>query len=155
MDDAMTCAEAREALLVADAAELDAGAGGPLPAHLRSCAACRQEAAAILEGTASLRAAIGTIVAERTERASSADARSVAFRMRRPRLLLPLALAATLAALLAVERGVIPLRGATPPADVYHPEPVVPTAPVVNAVEGSGVAVMRTSDPRITIVWNF
>lgn len=154
MADSMTCAEAREALLVADAAELDTRASGPLPAHLRSCATCRLEAAAILDGTASLRTAIGMLVAERTERGPSAAARSVAYRMRRPRLILPLALAATLAALIAIDRGVIPLRGVAP-ADVYHPEPVVPVAPVVNAIDGSGVAVMRTADPRITIVWNF
>jgi hypothetical protein len=44
------------------------------------------------------------------------------------------------------------------PADLAPlPGPLVevPGTPVVNAAVGSGVAVLRTNDPAITVVWTF
>ncbi len=148
----MTCAQAHEALRAVDPAELAEGGSGPLAAHLRGCAPCRQQAAAIVRGTAALRAAIDEIV---TERDVAPQQQRRVTRRPLPRILLPLGLAAALAAVIAVERGVIRVPREPALADVYHPEPVVPTSPVVNAVGGGGVAVMTTPNPRITIVWSF
>ena len=39
--------------------------------------------------------------------------------------------------------------------DVYLPPPHVPASPIVNAAGGSGVAVIETADPDITIIWSF
>lgn len=155
--ESMTCTQAHEALLAVNPAELGAGGSGPLAAHLRTCTTCRRQAAAIVHGTAALRAAIDEIVAERVvaARAPQEGARRVVRRRLRPRLLLPLGLAAALAAIIAVDRGVIRVPREPALADVHHPEPVVPTSPVVNAVDGGGVAVMTTSNPRITVVWSF
>ncbi|MHB1170384.1 MAG: hypothetical protein ACYC28_13995 [Longimicrobiales bacterium] len=40
-------------------------------------------------------------------------------------------------------------------ADVYLPPPHVPASPLVNAASGSGVAVIETADPEITVIWSF
>lgn len=171
----MTCEQARHALLDADRDELRGSADGAVSDHLRSCETCRAQAAAITARTDTLRAALDLTAASRSsethaaraaERAllSNHEGDDVAYqsrvRQRRARrlavrVLMPLAAAAMLTVLL-LDAGALRLPSADAPfADLYLPEPDVPDAPVVNAAGGSGVAVMQTTNPAITVVWTF
>lgn len=171
----MTCEQARLALLDTDPDELRSAADGALSDHLCSCHACRAQAAVITAGTDTLRAAFDMTVASRSSETDAARAaeralqthherddvtRQSRVRQRRARhlavrALIPLAAAAMLT-LLLFDAGALRLPSADAPfADLYVPEPNVPDAPVVNAAGGSGVAVMQTTNPAITVVWTF
>lgn len=79
------------------------------------------------------------------------------------RVLAPVALAAMLAGVLLIgDRLRVPFGAgslttpfSSPLVRLYVPAPRVPDAPVVNAAPGSDVAVMRTTNPDITVVWTF
>ncbi|MEX1181733.1 MAG: hypothetical protein WEF86_00755 [Gemmatimonadota bacterium] len=145
----MTCEDARLALLDAEPHELRGEGDGALPVHLRGCESCGRDAATILAATHALRhavaARVSTRVAERRHAARKA-------RMRR---LAPLALAATLAAAVLLSDALPDPAGDASAVGLYVPEPEVPAAPVVNAATGGDVAVMRTTNPDITVVWTF
>src|SRR5436190_1636752 len=65
----MTCTEARDALLVADMAELRAEADTPLATHVQTCAECGRLASVILRGTAGLeQSALGAKRRQQTDR---------------------------------------------------------------------------------------
>jgi predicted anti-sigma-YlaC factor YlaD len=147
----VTCAEARAALLDADLDTLRPGAPGPLGAHLAACAACRAAADRILAGTGAL-AAARTRTA-RTPAAAAAQAartqgRRLRGRGRRLRVLVPVLAAASLA--LVFGRGLPFGSGALRPP--VAPPPALP--PLVEA-GGQDVAVISTTRPDITIVWQF
>lgn len=172
----MNCGEARRALLDAEPDELRGARGGPLALHLQHCDACRTDAASILTQTDTLRTALDSFVTAHTGELQSARAAQTAvrtdaahddvapdrhdrrLRTRRigRRVLPPLALAAALAALLLVDgRPLRPPFADAPLVELYVPQPGVPDAPVVNAADARGVAVMRTTNPKITVVWIF
>lgn len=173
----MTCAEARLAMVDAEPAALDPAYDSALARHLGECAACRADAAAILARTTELRSALAATVAAHTGDAAATRAAQRALyadrvvseagdlprrlsgraRARRiTRVAMPLLAAAAVAALLLVGGEDVRSRLDGRVTATFHvPEPEVPAAPVVNAGAGRGVAVMRTADPRITVVWTF
>ena len=142
----MDCTNFQDALLEADAEELRAEGGTPLAEHIRACPACRARAAAILDGTAALARALDAGVAARALPERRARRWRGALR-----IAIPLTAAATLAALLLTRESALH-RDIEPPA---YAAPRVPRSPVVNAAGDGAVAIMSTSNPSITIVWNF
>jgi predicted anti-sigma-YlaC factor YlaD len=147
----MTCADARAALLDADLDALRPGAAGPLGQHLAGCAACRAAADRILAGTAALAAARarapGRPSAAVAEAARVAGAR-LRVRRRRIRVLVPL-LAAACLALFFVRH--VP----SGPGDGRPPAAAPAALPPL--VEGGAhtVAVIATTRPDVTVVWQF
>ena len=150
----ITCDAARELLLEAEPAELRGEGDRPLAAHLRGCTACRQRAAHLIRETDLLRSSID---GSRPSRAAANPPRTVARGMasratpRRWRIVVPLALAAGIAALvlwrgyhLAPPRGA-PLQVATAtsgPLDVQVPA-------------SQSVAVFQTANPNIVVIWSY
>jgi hypothetical protein len=149
----MNCDEARRALLEADPAELRGTGTGALALHLRDCASCRADAERILEGTAALNTAIGQAAAARPAPGVPALRRRA--RAARTRLLVPLAAAAALAVLLLSGDVMDALRSGDDARPVMVQRPDALRTPSVNAAGGRGVAVMRTANPDITVVWTF
>jgi predicted anti-sigma-YlaC factor YlaD len=139
-----SCVEARDALLVADLADLDGSREGPLAAHLASCPACRALAA-----TGALRAE-RSVEPRRSPEAAARMARVEAGRVRRARrarwALAPVLAAAGLAALLLVRGG--PESGRPLAARPVPPPPLVESA-------AANVAVFTTDNPTIVVVWQF
>jgi anti-sigma factor RsiW len=154
----MNCRSARDAIREADVAELEAPGDTELGRHLAVCPDCRAAAAAVLDGTAALRAALDEMVASAPRR--SVD--SALAELRRPRTRLPslprplprlapwaVAAAAVLAASLLTR---------TPPAPPAMDRPSLSLAaaappPVVEDAGGADIAVFDTRDPGITVVW--
>lgn len=170
----MKCDQARHALLDANPEQLSPDDDGPLGTHLRTCVACSAAAATILESTDMMRSSMRDVVAARSGAPRSDGTRSIAaaeegatiltrsdgdvvaldVRSRRSRStlirarsLIPLA-----AAVLA---GLWLFNPESASVDLHLPLPDVPETPVVNAGGAAGVAVMRTADPMITVVWTF
>jgi len=146
----MDCAAARTLLLEADPAELRGEGDSPLAVHLRGCAGCRARADAILAGEAELDAALRMLATP------SADPKVVPLRLRRawtgriaPAAASLAALAAAVAAMMLARPHPVP-RGATSEqiARLMFPAP-----PVARAKAGRSVAVLKTSDPGVTVVW--
>lgn len=140
------CATATELLLTAEPAELRGTGDSELAAHVRACTSCRSQAELLLANQTQLAHALDTL----TSLHSTAVTALRPVRRWAPRLLLPLAAAA--AAVIVsrvVERAVEPL----PP--IIVPPTRVAEVPVVNASTERNVAVMRTSDPNITVVWYY
>ncbi len=162
----MTCSDALQAILEADPAELEGPGSGSLAAHLRGCRRCRSMARAILADEALLAQGLVTSVPlldldrlldealgaapvseiVMVESTPSEKPRSFSWR-RAAATLLPLAAAATLAALFL---------GRSPqlPGDPYQPAPEVPGLGL-EVPEGRNVAVLATNNPDITILWFF
>ena len=147
----MDCAAARALLLEADPAELRGEGESPLAAHLRACADCRSRAETILAGEAELDAALRTLARP------SAEPRVIPLRPRQrwggrtvPAAATFAALAAAVAGLMLVRPHAPPPRGATAEqiAQLMYPAP-----PVARAEAGQSVAVLKTSDPGVTVVW--
>jgi anti-sigma factor RsiW len=147
----MDCAAARALMLEADLAELRGEGDSPLAAHLRACADCRARAETIIEGEAELGAALAELARPH------AEARVIPLRPRRgwtgriaPAAASFAALAAAVAGVMLARPGAAPPRGATADqiATLMFPAP-----PVARAQAGRSVAVLKTSDPGVTVVW--
>lgn len=145
----MDCSHARELLLEADLAELDAGRASELGRHLASCAACRAAALAIRAGEERLRARLGAARPLGDAAIAVSRAREAAQRRARvPRLGVAGAAlaAAALAAVLLLPRRRVPGPAPTPPP------PPGPTFSVT-APAGREVIVLHTANPKIVVVW--
>jgi hypothetical protein len=142
------CATATDLLLEAEPAELRGAGGSELAAHVRGCAACRGQAELLLAGQARLAHALDTLTSLHT---AAVPARRPLWRWA-SRVLLPLAAAAA-AMIVIVSRAAEPDGQALPPLVV--PPARIAEVPVVNAGTARNVAVMRTSDPNITVVWYY
>lgn len=138
----MNCETARALLLDADPGVLRAPQGTPLGAHLEACADCARLAGKILVSDAALHDALATLSAGTT------SAREVS-RRAWPRSVVLLPVVAAAAALMLLLRPE-PSRLPVAPSAL-----AVPRHTVVNGTNGSGVAVMQTRDPDITVIWNF
>lgn len=154
-----SCAGFRELLLEADPSELGGAGESPLALHLRDCARCAADAERVLTAQKHMADALADITAGaapppalvRTRlRAWSA---SVSRGRTRPRLIMgaaPLAAAAVIALLLVQQRdsdGLLRLEPVTAPVAVTD------EVPVVNVTTAHDVAIMKTADPNITVVW--
>jgi predicted anti-sigma-YlaC factor YlaD len=144
----MTCAEAYHAILEADPGELGDGGNGPLATHLSGCARCREMARAVLEEEAGL----GELLAEVVPPTDLDEILDRAVRRPRRRRsvwasVIPLAAAATAAGLFFTREPQLP-------GPLYAP-PQTPVGLDVQAPEGQNVAVLKTNDPDITVLWLF
>jgi len=117
-------------------------------AHLAACPECAAQARAILANNAALNAALTGLSGTAAATAIAGTGRSG---RRWLRALLPLAAAAVLAVVLWQEAP----RASRPLPPLVVPTVRVPASPEVNAGGASGVAIMRTNNPRITVVWTF
>jgi hypothetical protein len=126
----MNCLEAREAMLIAELSELRGTGNTPLAAHIASCHACHQIGGALGCDARRLSASI----AKRTSR----------------RIALFAAIPAAAAAIVIITT--IAHREAPvtrqPPA-ALRPAHVVS----VDVAPGQRAAVLKTSDPNVTLVW--
>lgn len=130
----MTCSDARDAMLVADGADLELAGSGALSTHLAGCRSCRAAAAAIVETVSGL----GPIVARRR----------VVLRRRRVALVAALPLAA------AVVFAVVYARGSARRNESLRKEAFAATPTVaVEAAPGQRATVIKTADPKVTLVW--
>ena len=157
----MKCADALEALLEADLRTLEGTGDEALASHIRVCPACAKLANAILRGEASLEMALDAEVHEldldRILDAAGVEAPRTVPHLParwRPRslsrqglTLLPLAVAAGMAALFLG-------REPSLPGPAYSPPPAVPGLDV-QTPEGRSVAVLETNNPEITVLWLF
>jgi hypothetical protein len=132
----MTCAEARNAIEVAELSELRVKDGSPLAEHLGTCGECRALADVVLRGTAKL-----SIASARRDGAHRA-------RVRRVTAWSSVAAAATIVAAVAVNRRE-PSAQSTPRASS------LPVARQVSleVARGQQAAVLKTSDPKVTVIW--
>jgi predicted anti-sigma-YlaC factor YlaD len=144
----MNCSTAREWMLEADPAELDAGPEGSLAGHLRQCTECRAAADRLLSGMAVLDRELAVAPARPVE---AALARLRHHRPLPPPRVVPWAAAA--AAILAAVLVFGPWHERAPLSD-FKPVAGLPSpAPVVEDAGGASVAMFATTNPRITVVW--
>ena len=149
----ISCETARDLLLEAEPAELRGEGDGALARHVRGCPACRQRATFLLGETDVLRA---TMDAFRPSRRKPSPAPSVVRRLRTPatgrglRILLPLALAAGIAALVLVRRDDV-----TPPSAPLHVTRATPPVLDVQVPAAQSVAVFQTANPNIVVIWSY
>ena len=160
----MTCADARNALLETDLAELRGAAATPLVKHLATCADCRRVAERILVATDGLRRErIGR--PRRAADAAAAAAQGEADRIRRARrrwLAVVPALAAAGVAVVILARNSdlgFPSAPSGPPvpagARAAAAGSAAPAIPPVVASTARNVAVFTTTNPNIVVVWQF
>jgi len=152
----MKCSEAFQVMLEADAEELRGTGETPLARHLRECPSCAAMAEGILRGQEALSRAL-------VEEVPSVDLDAVLDQAldqdeglrfpSSPRLrrwgftLIPLAAAATFAALFLGTEPPLPGEPYVPPAREAGLDLEVP--------ESTDVAVLATSNPDITVLWFF
>lgn len=144
----MTCAEAYDLILEADPGELDGTREGPLASHLSECSRCRQLARVVLDEEASLGRTLMEVVP-----APDLDEVLDQGSHRPPRRRDSWAAAISLAAAAALV-GVFLTREPQLPGPLYTAPPT-PVGLDVQAPEGRNVAVLKTNDPDITVLWLF
>lgn len=152
----LDCRTASELLLTADPAELRGAGATDLARHVRTCAGCRARARLIVGEQARLDQLLSQVTARATlwSGAATPVARATTAPSRRQTLrhvVLPLAAAAAL--FLVVRQTAERAQGPLPPISL--PPARVAEVPVVNAPAERNVAVMRTSNPNITVIWYY
>jgi hypothetical protein len=141
----MTCTDARAAMLVAERSELRGSGDSSLARHLGECESCRRLAAAIENETAMLAATLASRGGTRVA------AKSVAGQRARLAVLvtaLPIAATIALAAVLQRRDGVIDRN-----QGVSTQERIATNIVSVDVERGQTATVIRTRDPKVTIVW--
>jgi hypothetical protein len=133
----MTCTEARDAIEVADLSDLRAGSGSPLAGHIAECAACRRVADVVIRGT--------------TRLAVDGARRSLAARTRVRRVAAwsSAAAAATIVAVIVANRR----ESAARPQRVRLGSLPVVRNVSLEVVRGQQATVLKTSDPKVTVIW--
>lgn len=154
----MNCEMAWELMLEADLRDLSPTSVSELGQHLRDCPACRARAERIVADSRALAAVVGAMrptvdISEVRIRAAAA-ARSIQDKRRvwrRASLVTPLALAAGIGALLLIgdENG-----GSVPPTP-RSAAPATEAALDVETPAGTNVAVFRSDNPQIVVIWYF
>ena len=145
----MRCAEARERMLEAERTDLSGATESELNLHLRECARCRRAANRILEAEREL---WGALAAATPGHGADEAVGLVRRRARRRRWMwraAPLAAAAVLAIVWLGRPARLeqPALSPTPPA--------VGSGIAVEAPPGKSVAVFRTDNPEIVVIWFF
>jgi len=147
----MTCADVRSALLEADLDSLAGSGPGPVRAHLESCAQCRAALERVRRGTAALAADLARVPHEpaaAVAQAARIEGRRRRARARRLRVLVPLLAAASLAVFFVRD---VQVRS---PA-LQPPAPASAQLPPLVEAGGHDVAVITTTRPDVTVVWQF
>lgn len=151
---APACPDMRERLLEADPAELRGEGDSRVAHHVAGCAACTAAALHILTSQQQIADALSELSALAAQVVPPAPAEPVRSARDTRRSLLrampPLAAAAVLVLFLFQQRTVDELPRLEP---VPEPTAYALNTPVVNATDASDVAIMRTSNPNITVVW--
>jgi hypothetical protein len=127
----MNCTEAREAMLVAEPAELRAESGSDLAAHFDGCDACRSLARSLTRDLDRLSSRIRT----RSRRRTMALA------------VLPIAAVLVAAVSVVTKRAERPMVASLPHGD--RPASVVS----VDVGVGQQATVIKTADPKTTLIW--
>lgn len=149
----MTCATARMLMLTGDPAELQGSMGSDLALHIATCAACRARATLLLEAQAELARALDDAAdhaGHESVRAALAAARQRRDEARRRGWIIPIAAAAVLAGLLVIRYTHSPTTPTRPAAP-----PVANHGVTVAAPPGRNVAVLRTDNPNVVVIWFF
>ena len=155
----MKCSEAHAAMLEAELPSLEGAGDDPLALHVSECPACAGKARAIIQAETSLASALeGAVPSPSLEgilqtagirntpgALPSGPARRFPWGIRARFTLLPLAAAAALAALFLGRPPALP----GPP---YSP-PQLSGGLDVQVPEGTDVAVLKTNNPAITVLW--
>lgn len=159
----MNCRDAVAAMLGADLDELAGDARTPLAGHVQACPACAKAAARIIDQTSVMREAIAAVVnlAEPVTplmpptHFAGLDRRNA--RRANPQRPRWRGVLGTGIAIAAATAGVIVLGAdsSNRRIDLYVPPAQVPARPIVNASGSSGVAVIETPDPTITVIWTY
>jgi hypothetical protein len=147
----MNCAAAREMMLDADPSELDGTIESELIQHVRTCALCSAAAQRIITAERELRHALRNAAPRLA--ADEAIRRATRRRLapyRRAWPAIALAAAATLAALLV---GRPETTGPSLPPTPPPPPPPAGSGLAVEAPPGRSVAVFRTDNPDIVVIW--
>jgi len=134
----MNCTEARDAMLVAELADLTGVTDTPLATHIAGCAECRRASAIIVGATRQ----VGVTIAGRAKvapRRISRRAIGVA--------LVPVAAAAVFAVVLSGRFS----RTAEPRVSLA-PLPVARTVSL-EVARGQQATVLKTADPKVTVIW--
>ena len=145
----MTCAEAREWMLEAERTDLNGATESELSLHLRTCGRCRRAAHRILEAERELWGALAAATPGRGADEAVGLVRRRAWRRRWMWRAAPLAAAAVLTIVwlgrpARVEQSAL---SPTPPA--------AGSGIAVEAPPGRSVAVFRTDNPDIVVIWFF
>jgi predicted anti-sigma-YlaC factor YlaD len=147
----MTCAEARERILSADAADLAAGTASDLGDHLAVCDDCRGMAERVLAVENALRAE-RAVLPRRPAAEVAARAVAAGRRARARRRWIMWAAGPALAAALVVA---VLLARHQPNANTVTPVAEAPTPPPLVDGSSGNVAVITTANPDIVVVWQF
>ena len=149
----MNCELALERMLDADPEELEGRGDSELVAHIRRCGRCQAVAAELLAGHEMLAAQIHSVDVDRgVERVLPAVRRASIQRVRRRRLIrfaLPAAAAAVLA--LLVTRDPVPSMPLVDPQAQIAGQP--PGQQTVRLAPNTNAVVLKTNNPKITVVW--
>lgn len=154
----MNCEIARELMLEADLSDLSGSGQTELAGHLRDCPACRARAERIFADSRTLAATVEAMgpaveMAEARKRAAAAGG-AIRFRQRvwrRASLVTSFALAAGIGALLFLGDG----NGRSVQPSTEPVASVAAPALDVEAPAGASVAVFRTDNPNIVVIWYF
>ena len=148
----MNCEMALEQMLESDMEDLTGESGTDLAGHVVTCERCQAVASEIVEGQRrladSLRAmesgrAVDTVLGEVRAQATRRSRRTRAFGV-----LVPLAAAAALALLVTSDRsGMVPASPVVTESAKAPPRALVRLPPTTNAM------VLKTDNPKITVVW--
>jgi len=135
----MNCTQAREAMLVAEPAELRGETETALAIHVVGCPDCRRAAATIAGGTTQL----GLAIARRTPRTRRrVSRRAIGL------VVVPVAAAAVFAVANAGGFSRTP----EPPRVSCSPLPVARTVSL-EVGRGQHATVLKTADPKVTVIW--
>ncbi len=144
----MTCTEAYEAILEADPGELSGNGDGPLTSHLSGCRRCQQLARAVLDEEADLgRTLVETVPSPNLDEILEGRMHRSPRRRNAWGKVAPVAAAASLV-------GIFFTREPQLPGPLYTPPPAS-VGMDVQAPEGQNVAVLKTNNPDITVLWLF
>lgn len=145
------CERARDWMLEAEPTELRGEGSSPLAEHVAGCDGCRRRAEAIIAGMAELDGALAAL-ARPVPAARVIPISRPSPGRRTVRWAAPLAIAAGVAAVV-LARPAAPV-GERPGVTAERIARVLfAPAPVAHAAEGRSVAVLRTNDPGVTVVW--
>lgn len=146
------CERPRAWMMEAEPAELRGEGCSPLAAHLAGCEGCRRRADTILAGLAELDGALAALARPTAAATVIPLRRRATPSWRTVRWAAPLALAAGAAAVL-LGRPAAPA-GERPGVTAERIARVLfAPAPVARAADGRSVAVLKTNDPGVTVVW--
>ena len=146
----MNCELALDRMLEADPEELAAESNTELGMHITGCDRCRAVAEEILAGQQMLGDAVHALEAEGKVDAVVHGVRATARARRRRRVvsaaLLPLAAAAALVLLVTGDSGRMHRTATIVQADL-------PSRPTVTLPSATNAMVLKTDNPKITVVW--